>query len=380
MRVYRIKEIDQDMINFIAMENSLYKNILYKDEYIHKMSQESSLAFSDDGKVYYAFSVNVIKKGKSHYYMFKKEKGGFTLDDKKKIQFWYGKNINIIFQNLPEILKGFNIDWYDPIFNNFLTKTALEKILSNKITNPIDLCKFILKSNKIDASPRFLYRSIINKSINKFNLLKGARVAKNINHYIEYLNKKDIHWREKSIISDLEDQADILGYKIDYLWSSKRMKLEHDNWTNIIMLEKLEHISDEKIDDLEKYDIFQHKGLKLLYDQKEVYKEGTNMKHCLYTNYWSEIKSKKYLAYHVEYGLESITLGLVLKNDGIYFNQAYGYKNSSISRKMNNFLKNQIIDMNYIFFNTIKDNDSYILGSLKYQNFIQEEQEQVINF
>lgn len=379
MRVYRIKEIDQDMIDFIAMEKSLYKNLLYQDEYISKTCCESSLTFSDDGNVYYAFSVNIIKRGKSHYYMFKKEKIGFTLTDKKKINFWYRKNIKNVLQNIPEILKGFGIDWYDPIFNSFLTKTALEKILSNKITNPIDLCKFILKSNRIDASPRFLYRAIINEYINKYQLLKGSRISKNINHYIEYLSKKQFDLQLQQIILDLENLASVLEYKIDYKWSPKRMKLEHDSWTNIIMLEKLNKISGEKINDLEKYDIFQHKGLKLLYDQKEVYKEGTNMKHCLYTNYWSEIKSKKYLAYHVEYELESITLGLILKNDGIYFNQAYGYKNSLISRKMNSFLKNQIIDMNHIFFNTIKDNESYILGYLKYQNFIQEEQEQVIN-
>lgn len=350
MRTVKIREISQDMVDFLFMENSIYKNILYKKDFVYRACLESSLSFSDDGKIYYGYSTITIKKSKSNnYFFFRKDKGGFTIDEKKKISIWFKKPISSIFSDIIQILKILDIDWYNPIFNQFLTKTVLEKIISKKITNPIDLCKYILKSNKIDASPKILYNNIINKKISKHNILRCSKIAKNFNHYMEYLNRtNDV--LSASILSDLEDQALILETKINYNWSAKRMKCEHDRLTSIIMKETLDHMSDATIQDLAKYDIYEEEGFKLLYNEKDVYEEAEHMKHCVYTNYWSQIKDKKYLVYRVNFEGERVTLGMNLKDKMITYSQANTYRNGRTSEKMSNKLSEFVIKINYDFF------------------------------
>ena len=61
---------------------------------------------------------------------------------------------------------------------------------------------------------------------------------------------------------------------------------------------------------------------KLLSTEREVFTEGMEMHHCIYTNYWHQIKEHKYLAFSFE-AAERFTLGLKLTNNGWEFDQAY---------------------------------------------------------
>ena len=61
---------------------------------------------------------------------------------------------------------------------------------------------------------------------------------------------------------------------------------------------------------------------KLLSTEREVFTEGMEMHHCVYTNYWHRIKEHKYLAFSFE-AAERFTPGLKLTDNGWELDQAY---------------------------------------------------------
>ena len=58
------------------------------------------------------------------------------------------------------------------------------------------------------------------------------------------------------------------------------------------------------------------------------------MRHCIYTNYWISIKSGRYLSFHVKLNNENATLGVVLTQGKMSFNQVYLYRNQAVSPEM----------------------------------------------
>lgn len=346
-----INEMPESVKEFFQMPDSLYKNIVYRRNHLGSNYVESDIIKTDTGCIHYCMNQYMIKKGKKYYKKLKSRKG-FTLDEKGKLKIWYGSDIS----NNPHffnVLKPLNIDWFTDSKNanvlwSFMTKTLFEKILNGKITNPIDYLKGYLKLSRIDASPKLLYDLLRQEGTTKANFLHGAVVAKDVNHYIEYCQSAD----KFSHMSDFIDQARILERKIDFKWSIKRMNDEHNNWSEEIMKVEMDIVEDipPRLNQYEVVSPYIPDSFKPLDTKKKVFVEASMMKHCLYTNYWASIDSGFYLAYHIDCGGESATLGLHIsemgKGDKIQFNQMNGKRNQSCSVVLLDYVKKELFKIN----------------------------------
>ena len=97
------------------------------------------------------------------------------------------------------------------------------------------------------------------------------------------------------------------------------MKEEHKKMTEELMKKDLDGKKQVNIyGDSPKFDY----PCKLLSTEREVFMEGSEMHHCLYTCYWHDIKEHKYLASAFD-ASESFTLGLKPIDGEWGYDQAY---------------------------------------------------------
>jgi hypothetical protein len=327
----RPNEIDE----FLAMEDGVYKNIIYNRTITNKEFVESDLMKSDDGKIYYANSIYKVKKGKKYYVKLKSKKG-FTVDEKGKLKIWYGSDVTSN-PHFCTALRALKIDWFtneEEKLWPFMTKTLFEKVITGKITNPIDYLSAYLKLSRINASPKLLYSLCKKMRLTKISLLRGAYAAKDVNHYLEF------HLGDTSNYTHLDDlitQSRILEKKIDFKWSAKRMNEEHTLWTKEIMAAEIHSIPDKevKVNNYKKIAEFVPEFFEALDTQKKVYTEGSLMQHCVYTNYWDNINRGAFLAYHIKWKDQEATLGLhSYENNVIRISKIYGVRNSPVSSEL----------------------------------------------
>ena len=196
----------------------------------------------------------------------------------------------------------------------------------------------------INASPSLFIKFLDKCDSSKVEILRVAGVAKDLNHYFEDNIKlrtatmsnpypQDSYTRNQ-LLNDMIQEAQILGKKIDYTWSLNRLKEVHKEWTEEIMKIEIESLDDVSVNGIDYFDKFTPEGFKLLKTQKEVFAEGSLMRHCVYTAYWNTIKNGNYLAYHVNYKGEEATLGINIYNDRVVFNQCYSRYNQSVSDEL----------------------------------------------
>lgn len=336
---------DSRLVDFFAMEDGIYKNILFNREIANNHFAESDLVKMDDGKIHFAHTTYTVKKGKK-YYIKNKSKKGFTVDEKGKLKIWYGSDIagNQMFSNA---LKALNIDWFmneETILWPFMTKTLFQKVITGKITNPIDFLSGYLKLSRINASPKLMYAACKCGTLSKVTFLIGAYAAKDVNHYLEYFMDGSV--KKTHHLDDFIKQSKILERKIDFKWSAKRMDEEHSNWTKEIMAAEIHSIPDRevKVNNYKRIAEFVPEFFEALDTQKKVFTEGSTMKHCLYTNYWTNINSGAFLAYHIKWKGQEATLGLhSYENKVIRISQIYGVRNSSVSSELRDEVR-KIVD------------------------------------
>lgn len=305
---------------------------------------------------------------------FKNEcKNGLTFDKKtKKIRFWYGGNMTESSGLIHAMLRELKHEWFFSMhyfFQNGLTKTLLENILSQKITNPED---YIKKWMKISLKYSFHYKLIKKyfeteefyfRKNEDIKLPKGVTLE-NENEYIEkhpevkdsikkealptwakasnerftfftlyYGFKKEAFLRyikdytiepnfsmQKILsgelskeyidtLNDIFDQCKLLGEKINLHWSYNRLQEEHLKFSRKIA-------SIRFVDaDLEPIIYFGMPtnpkciNYEIISDEKMAFEEGVEMHNCVYTNYWNKIKNKTYFIFKITYP-ERCTLGV----------------------------------------------------------------------
>ena len=329
-----------EIAEFLAMEDSVYKNIIYNRTITNREFVESDLIKTDEGKIHYGHSVYKVKKGKKYYVKLKSKKG-FTVDEKGKLKVWFGSDV---FSNphFCTALRALNIDWFtneEEKLWPFMTKTLFEKVITGKITNPIDYLSGYLKLSRINASPKLLYATCKKQKLSKITFLRGAYAAKDVNHYLEFLLDGG---SGSGHLDDLITQSRILEKKIDFKWSAKRMNEEHTLWTKEIMAAEIHNIPDKevKVNNYKKIAEFVPEFFEPLDTQKRVFMEGSIMQHCVYTNYWTYIDSGNFLAYHISWMGEEASLGLNIfsnaksNNNILRLNQLFGKRNSSVSNEL----------------------------------------------
>lgn len=324
-------DIPQNVKDFIAMPDGIYKNICFKN--FKGNSWNECNVVEKEGKLFYSSCNITIRCNKGKYWLSPKDKKGFTFDG-KKVNVWFGGSVDKLeyFHLLFTHLKK---EWVNKDYlYTYITKSSLEKILKGAITNPIDLLKHFLKYTRIKASPQILYNVIKDKLIFKQRFLRAAYTAKNVNHLLEaHLN--NIPFAEH-ILSDCIEQCHILGKQIDFKWSAKRLQEEHTKWTKEIMSYEIKAMEDEIIPNHHLI-INIPAEFELLSTKKRIFEEGKIMNHCLYTNYYNSIKNNAYLAFHVSFQGEEATLGIRWNTDNILFDQLYTYYNKSVSPEMKQF-------------------------------------------
>jgi hypothetical protein len=131
------------------------------------------------------------------------------------------------------------------------------------------------------------------------------------------------------LVHDMLYQAKALNIKIKSEWSDRKLRDKHSDWT--------EEISKIKAKDCSETPIWLNtpklpEGVTFINSEKECAQEGFNMHHCLYSNYFYSIASKKYIALHVA-GQNPYTIGMRVEYDrnddiiDIKLDQAFGVHN-----------------------------------------------------
>lgn len=320
----------QEFTDFMAMPDGLAKNVSYYNNMSGRTFIDASIT-KKDGCIYYSTnSFKIVKSTKSSYYIKRVTKDGFTIDEKGKASFWFNKSI---FQMpyMQMVFTHFNFNWLSTRLYPFITKGVFEKMINGKITNNTDVCKAYIKAMRLNVSPSSFLNLFETTSVSKADFLRQASIAKDVNHLIDYLCENDKSYEKMQIFNDMVKEAQILEKKIDYKWSLNRLKEEHKAWTNEIMKVELDSLEDVMIPKIERFDRYTPNEFTLLKSQKEVFVEGTTMKHCVYTAYWSSIKQGTYLAYHIAMGKEEATLGINIYGDKLVYNQCYSRYNGSVS-------------------------------------------------
>lgn len=367
-----IHDIEPRVKEFLEKPAGAIKNVEYYERIQGIPIRRTSL-LKKDGNLYFSSTHYTIKRNMQSYYLKPKDKVGFTLNEKGKLSIWFGKSVQQIQSHIYSIFQELHIDWVKQLPDNycqFITKITLEKILNGKITNPIDFCNQLLKNWRVKgASPRILYNTMMAPSkhntsnflVTKFT--KGVSVAKNFDHYMEYLAKK-INVISRYSEEDLEMQAIILDRKIDYTWSEKRMEDEHQKWTKEIMLLKRDNLSKEPISKLKWFidnDHLLSNHFTLLETESELFDEGNDMSHCIYTNYFNYVKRGGYVAYHVTYQGEDVTVGIYVRSTDLTIDQIQAKRNTSSSAIIAAFIRNALVPL----FNAYKHDKPYLVDNVK---------------
>ena len=255
---------------------------------------------------------------------------------------WYNGKLHSL-PMIDQVLRSLGREWLHYNYLQFMTPSLMGKVIAGKITNPHDLAKAILKMNRIEGSPAILNNAILNDKISKSRMLLGGKVAKNFDHYVEYISDVSTH-----TVDDLCNQAIMLEKRIDFKWSTNRMEQEHRLWTKEIMDYESDSLSTDKLEWLDEFYPFTPDGFKLLDNEKDVYYEGKLMSHCVFTNYWHAIKNKEYVVYSITtFDNQNYTLGCGYdKVNGLMFNQLYGKHNSQAPDYLHRNVKDWIKDTN----------------------------------
>lgn len=341
--------LPQEVRDFINMEPGILKNLKYYKEMMGRNYFEANIC-KKDGCIYYSCNTLAFKKSKNSYYLQNKTRDGFTIDEKGKMKVWYGKNIFQI-PNIDKVFEHFNFNWLTNYkIYPYITKGIFEKMVAGKITNTTDIIKAYFKAMRINASPALFLRTLnlSGVTISKTDFLRQASVAKDVNHLMEYLHDNQFcqDYTKHQIINDMIQEAQVLGKKIDHTWSLNKLREVHKEWTEEIMKVEIDSLEDITVDGVEYFDKFTPNGFKLLKTQKEVFAEGSRMKHCVYTAYWNTIKNGNYIAYHIDVNGEEATLGINIYDDKVSFNQCYSRYNQSTSDNLQCIARNFVDDLN----------------------------------
>lgn len=254
-----------------------------------------------------------------------------------------------------QFLSMMNIRWTEDLHTGLMKylrrPTILKAVLTNRIYSEETLVKRIasqiyrMKNVQWKLLRDFLVKQDschINISLFDLNVF-----TKNINNSLKVILQC---WEEKNIdylriIEDTIKNAIVLERKVDLLWSPKRMNAEHLKMVLEISGLLLDETADTPIHDT----VIESKDIKMLNTEKEVFVEGSSMRHCLFTNYLKSIKKKKYLAFHMELP-ERCTIGIRMNKGEPELDQAYRsgnrpLKESSTYEIIKDFISSKITEI-----------------------------------
>lgn len=298
-----------------------------------------------DTHIYWSENTCVPKWNiKTGLYMKRETHGGCSYDKSKKtFKWWFSKHATLNISGLvKDMCDHFKTEWFINAPKSLqlsTTNTNLNKVLLGKITNPRDLIKAIIKVNPImrgmNISTEIMWEYLKEHASDRLQSLSdGLTVAKDPNHFIEYISKN--HYDH--LAQDLIKQAQMLGRKIDFRWSTKRMIEVHTEWTRDIMDIEQKSVVHED---------YNYKGqvpttdcLELITNSKDLYVEGRVMEHCVYTNYSMSVKDKSLFIFKYTDREVRGTLGVRKGyNDNFIIQQFLGKYNRTLDFEHHEYIK-----------------------------------------
>ena len=134
------------------------------------------------------------------------------------------------------------------------------------------------------------------------------------------------------------------------------MQQVHSEWSQELLTHEVANLEDQKATYkyIGLFSDFEDKYTTIVDTLKKAYAEGSSMKHCFYTNYWSKVKAGDYLTYHTTYGGVAGTLSIILRrepgNVRFIIDQFYGIRNNHIPDEIKDYYQGKLNKVN----NTIK--------------------------
>lgn len=195
----------------------------------------------------------------------------------------------------------------------FSKKPVLAGIFRQSITNGRDLLKVWLKgSYGLSRIPSY---KVTQDFLNAFSFSRTIPTVADLRDFTTSLEagmrlladgnqqedkEKDNTRREHQMLfRDLVEDAVRLNLRVNPRWSYKRMLLEHQRTTEELMLRSPTELSDRNFYGQENTLHFQGLECSVLSTEREVFREASEMHHCIFNNYLDMIRRGDYLALSV---------------------------------------------------------------------------------
>lgn len=322
-----------------------------------------------------------------------KDKEGFTYDKKKNVlSAWWSRPIGKTDPNMiDDIINHFKCEWFFSLptgLRSTLTIPLLKRIVKKKITNPADYVKSYLKVSpyrNLNISPKLLidfFSSTTNNAFQYMSNIKSMRMfleySTDANHVFKMINLISKNHDYNTFITDIYNQAAMLNTRINPQWSKSRMKEEHNIMTRKIMEIEIKNLEKIEYNYPDTFDNIKLNSLTLIQDNYKLFEEGTIMKHCVYTNYKSQVENKNYFVLQYLSGDVRATVGLIVDRvDNKYvicMQQMYGIGNSLISIEHKKIVEEWLLqpEVQEYFLNIYNYSKINIKDTIANQDFLNE--------
>ena len=196
-----------------------------------------------------------------------------------------------------------------------LCSSVLRDILYGKITNPHDAVVAYGKKLGIKHLNSEVFKLSARLNFSPTVILAVINPAQLKTCFEPLYQRIDDDYKYQRMFRDMIEQAYALEEHINLMWSDKRLDEEHTDWSRRLMKLSISSKSAEPVWPQDIVDDLAAFGLLLRNTEQEVFEEGSVMHHCVYTNYWRDIKSKEYLALTINLSEGPATIGMRLNTE-----------------------------------------------------------------
>lgn len=304
-----------EVLNITIPDN--FYNLSWEQKYKNRNSWNSTYYCSNkDGKIFFGLRTKIICRSGNKFYP-KIDWSNTIVIDGKKIS-THKLNIAGLYKFASVIGIDLNFTYALPVTlkKHLLKECVIADILRKKVYNEETLCRCIL--SKIYHLKGFDWKLFFNYNCcsNYLSIPDLQAFTKDLAKSISIL----VHEKENynPIYRDLLNCAIQLNEIVDFTWSQKRIKEEHQRQINELNRREIEAKEQVPVFDI----CLDEPHIHMLNTEKEVFFEGTNMHHCLYNCYWNRIKHKNYIAFHMSVP-EDCTFSFKVLNDKVVLDQAF---------------------------------------------------------
>lgn len=196
----------------------------------------------------------------------------------------------------------------------------IKAILCNKVYGIETFYKeYMLRSYNLKRFDWKLFRKYICTNVYGINFSDLIAFTKDLRNSMQaILDYYDKHYGNVCLYADIISSAVKLNQVVNLNWSEKRLNAFHLDQTRQLMAKEIAEKENKSVYDT----TIGTNTIKRLNTEKDVYLEGYNMVHCIYTCYWKSIASKKYIAFHMT-SPEDCTFSILLIDGKPTLHQIY---------------------------------------------------------